>query len=362
VTYRVWSADLLTGQRSSHSDIVATVTAWTLAINAPASIEGTASLDAVEDPVPMLEPDVTMVWVERSGILLCGGIVTKADPDIDARALSWSAAGPASYLDRIEITTDLVYKATDTYDIVRSLVHYAMGKTGSGIGLTVAAPTSSGVTVDITFAGADRRSVLDAITSLAEADDGFEWADQFSVDGGGTPVFVLAIGRPLGRDRSTSLLALEYPGTLATYTWPTSGRRGNVITGSTGGGTTARTSTQTDDASLAAGIPRLELTQADFDSSLSQARLDARTRELLRVSKGLQVVPTLTAYADSDQPLGSYIVGDEARTRLTSAYHRAGPHGEPGFDGWLRIAQISGRPQQTGGKPETVDLTMFPVA
>lgn len=328
--WRVWTTDLLTGAQLSYQ-LPVVIDSYSRQANGAGGFSGTVSLDAAEDPVPVMQPRRTALWVARGDALRWGGIIWPVEPDIEARTMKVSASSFVSYYAHRQIRDTLTFDQVDQFDIVRALVDYAHTAQGGNIRVLVD-QGASGVLRDRTYDGSEAKGVLDALTELAEVENGFEYTEDVYFDQMQRPQAVIRLGHPrLGTDKG---LLFSYPGDVMTYSWPSdpADSVNSVLAVGAGEGSAMLRSVAVDEAELAAGWPLLDGSVSYKDVS-DQGTLDAHASEDLAASTGDKMTPTFTVRTGS---LGAWSIGDQARFMLTSAYHR-GRDGAAGYDGYLRI-------------------------
>lgn len=356
--WRVWTTDLITGAALSYQ-LPMVIESYGRQINGGGTFSGVVSLDAEEDPVPLLQPRKTALWVARDDSIRWGGIIWPTEPDLQARTLKVSASGWLSYYARREIRDTLTYTQLDQLDIVRALIAYAHAAPGGDIRVLVDQITS-GVLRDRTYDGAEVKKLADAITELAEVDGGFEILEDAYVNAQGRPQGILRLGYPaLGRTDKDLLFA--YPGNVIDYSWPSdpADSVNSLLAIGAGEGSAMLRSVAVGQDEIDAGYPLLEGSVSYKDVSV-QSTLDAHAVEDLTASLGDKTTPTLTARTDGPPALGDWSLGDQARVMLTSAYHRARPGAGAGYDGQLRIVAETVTPG-TADQDESCELAFAPV-
>lgn len=335
--WRVWTTDLLTGRQLSFQ-LPMLIDSYSREINGAGSFSGTVSLDAEDDPVPLLQPRRTALWVARDDSLRWGGIVWPVTPDIGNRTMAVSASSFLSYFDRREIRDTLTFAQDDQLDIFRALIDYAQSAPGGNIRVEVSGELS-GVLRDRTYDGSEVKKLGEALSELAQVENGFEYAEDFYFDETGQPVAVIRLGYPHLGTEDTGLV-FAYPGNVTAYSWPSdpANSANSMMAIGAGEGSAMLRSIANDDAELAAGYPLLESSVSYKDISV-QASLDGHAREDLSAQLGDAITPQLTVRTGAvDGPaLGDWGMGDHVRVMLTSPYHRPRADGSAGYDGMLRI-------------------------
>lgn len=163
---------------------------WNEVVNDNAGFEATATLP--EDGASLarlraaLEPDESAIYVKASnGIYPFGGIIVDQDLDWNAgtvtvTAQSWRAWLYSKFLaPKIDLSDDVIYQwaAKDQLLIARQLVQYGLSLDGTTTGVPTFNYNSdlSGRVRDFTLKGTDFKYIGEALDSVAQLDDGFEW-------------------------------------------------------------------------------------------------------------------------------------------------------------------------------------------
>src|SRR5689334_1899216 len=152
-------------------------------------------LDAPEDPRLTCAERRTCLWVSLNERVVWGGIIWDTEPDIPGGQLRIAAQTWSSFFQRSLIRETLVYRTAppgdpsdrgiEQFEIFRSLVAYAQGKTGANIGVVVDGHNSGLTLIRLYGPGAGDgarpdKPVGEAMRELAEDDPGFEFVDDWS--------------------------------------------------------------------------------------------------------------------------------------------------------------------------------------
>jgi hypothetical protein len=351
-------------------------------LNGIGTFSGMVPLNADTAPLgPMAAtiPGRTMLYIDRDGVIIWGGIVWTRRPLTAANGIygmQVQAAELPSYWQHRHVNSLL---STDTavltangsstayvpagqrmYSdqawIVWSLLQYAGADiTGAGsIGVdTNALVSPTGITRSRTYDPAQRPVILDAIRQLAEADGGFDWGVEVGWNSNGTRYRRWQVYYPRrGRTASATGFTFQYGagGNVAAYDWPEDGtllaNRAIALGSGQGQDVVVGQAEATDQ--LASGWPLLE-NVAKYSDVTEYNAIGAHAQADLYAHSTGTTTPTFTVLADADPVLGSYTVGD-------SAIFAIDPDGyyPDGYAAELRIVSI--KVSVTGG-PETVALT-----
>lgn len=295
-------------------------------------------------------PRKTALYVDRDGVLVWGGIIWTRLPE-DGR-LRIDGNDFWSYFRHRYIRATQTFAAVDQLTIAQDLIDYAQGQTGGDIGVQVGSEVS-GVLRDRPYWGYERKNIGEAIEQLASVIDGFD----FAVDvryASGIPERVLSLGYPRrGRTASASGHVFERSrtgGNIVKYPWPEDGTEtANLIDAiGAGEGDSMLISTAVDQSQIDLGLPLLEAVTTYKDVSVQETLTEHAQGDL---EKARQVIsrPQVTVRADADPVFGSYIVGDEARFRISDEWF-------DDIDTYYRITGTSVTPE--GSEGEEVVLTL----
>jgi hypothetical protein len=204
-------------------------------------------------------------------------------------------------------------------DIAAQIVSDAAAVPGSAFsGLVInvidAAPNSNLITVS--YPVSSRQTIDSMVTTLAN--DGYLTGFDFSIDAswsagqGSFPVFALNISYPRrGRIAGSTGLVLDV-GADVDYEWDEdASKQAGSVHGIASGAATFQ-SDVADPAVTGAGYPLLEA-QANFSAINSQTALDGAVSNLLALGEWPAATVLITLPMFGDPPIGSYLVGDDAR-------------------------------------------------
>ena len=353
--YRYLAADLITN--TILAELPLSESRFDLRLNGAGSFAAKLQItDLKVKALPFLaatEPGRTALYVERDGVLLWGGILwtrRSANGGIELGGLEFE-----SYFARRLITMNAVFTAVDQLTIARSLISTAQGVSGGSIAVNLDTSTS-GVLRDRTYNGYELKPVLEALQQLSAVDNGFDYAIDVAYVAG-VPTKTLNLGYPRrGARAGSSGFVFEYPGNVQSYVWPedaTSQATTSYATGAgTGPGQMLAASSRAD--LITAGYPLLE-GKFSYIDVIVQSTLQAHADGDVKALGAPIVVPQITVRADLDPVVGSYMVGDEIRLRITDDRF-ANATTAAGLDTYKRIIAIAVTPPGSGA--ETVTLTL----
>jgi hypothetical protein len=298
--------------------------------------------------------------VTAAGAVTAGGLVNSSGQLVSGGAygaggLPLACQSIESLFARRQIRVPLTFTNLDYFEVVRQLILYATGqwapagyalKTNAQVAGLILPSTMLGQTVTTSYAPADQKDVLSAITDLATEGD-FEFTFEPVLLPGNNLAIELRLGTPrLGQQVGAAGWPLTYPGNVYDYGFPRMGSASlNSIvatapTNSTSAGTwTSNTAAGhgVDLSDLANGYPLLEGSVQDSGAAVTvQAQIDQYADSYVQITTRAPTVPTIVlgAGAPSITQLG---LGDQAPFTATSTLHPARADGSPGIQQVVRI-------------------------
>lgn len=282
--------------------------------------------DSIKQRLKKPSEMATELWLRRNGKIVFAGPLMGGQ--VQGESLSLSANGLLAYLDWMIIPQDLVYKATDQFDIVKGVVDSWQNGAFRHLGIDTTTMGQSGVTMDMTYLKIEVNNVYAKVTALAKAAQGFD----LEVD---PTTRKLQLHYPTrGVDRSTGPEAIVFDDRNVTDTNITFALGpADLATDAFGVGT----GTGQDQASTfystavndelrsrfgAVGIARAfrDVSSQAVNDSFTQALIDARRETLWIPGPNVRVTP--------DADLLTYEVGDTVSYRL---------HNELDIEGAFRL-------------------------
>jgi hypothetical protein len=320
-------------------------------------LSGTGSLHATLSPTfahslsDLLTAGDTVLYVERDGQLLWGGIIWRGEPQGQERPIE--ASGFTSYLHRRhDLHGNLdgrgPYIDADPCQVIRDVWTYAQDQPDGDLAVTVEG-TKSKTTVGTAkspyaIPASDGRPLGDIVDEMADKSDGLEWSETVAWRDGRAERRVLLGAPRLGARREDLSFttgvnvssqpqvvqdADEYAQWVIALGAGEGRKRKLLIDGHRNG--------------------RLRLEYRLETSSKDEAKLKQRAE---RERKARQILPTLTELEILDHPaapLPDLRVGDDVRIRLHE------PHTE--YNEWNRITGWTVRPGQDE-EPERITLKL----
>lgn len=146
-------------------------------LSAPDTLDVSVLVSTLTDPIKqrLEKPSelATELWLRRNGKLVFAGPL--AGGQFSGEEISLAANGLLSYLDWMVITSDLIYKATDQFNIVKGVIDsWQNSDTFRNLGIDTSTMGTSGITMDMTYLKNEVNSVYTKVTDLAKAANGFD--------------------------------------------------------------------------------------------------------------------------------------------------------------------------------------------
>uniref|UniRef100_UPI003F49937B hypothetical protein n=1 Tax=Nonomuraea sp. CA-251285 TaxID=3240002 RepID=UPI003F49937B len=308
-------------------------------------------------------PYRTRLFVERGQSLVWGGWLHDP-PSYDSASgrVTIRAEESLGYFDRRFMPTKR-YDQIDQLEIARDVLALAQAQPGGDMWIGLDAAVLSGRLRDREYSAYDRTPVLSALSQLSEVIDGFEVGVQVGWFGA-TPQETLLLGYPrLGRALGASGLAWEYDRfvssqqTLESFQWSPAGipmATRSIASAETDEGVQLSATADRPDL-IADGYPLLEYGET-FDGVSDAATLQDHADALQGVRSAPRIAATATAMAQPGLEVGGFLVGDDVLVRISDWRFPPGPHGEPGFIGYLRIVGVDVTPGEEGAESYSFTL------
>lgn len=328
--YTVLAYDLMSNTQVG--ELPVTGISWEDTLNRAGGFQTALPLRSEIATVANIDTWRTAIFVDRDGVLLYGGIVTKADVSADDTAtLAISGTGFFGYYrggdNRRTIRSrqgmsyaagsgsEVRFTAVDQFRIVSDLIAHGNFFTGGNIGLAVQmhGPSGglSGVTRDRSYYGYERKTIGEAIEQLAEVNGGFDFSTTVQWSGN-TPTRILHLWYPrVGRSVD---LVLEQNKNITSLSYSRDGEgQANDVTATGSGDGDKMLTAQSFNINRVyptAPYPLLEAVTAYRDvNRRSTLNLHAQA-DRLELQTPVETM-SMSIIDTEDVPLGSYIVGDD---------------------------------------------------
>lgn len=355
--YRYLFADLLTNEIVA--ELPLTGVSFTQQLNQAGTFQGHLLLSGVNSAALNVDastiPGRSVVYVDRNGILVWGGIIWGRQYNSQAQQLTIQAREFESYFERRRINATTAFTNTDQLVIARTLMNDAQAAASGNIGVVVGSETS-GVLVDRVYYDYELKTVYSAIQDLSRQDDGFDFNIRVSYSGG-IPTKTLVLGYPrIGTpysSTSASSLVFNFPaGNIVEYEYPEDGSvAANKLYALGAGSNEGKLiSIQSDATKLADGWALLE-EQANYSDITDQTVLDELALGQVEAVSYPPTVIKIVVPAYQDPVFGTYAIGDDARLIINDNRF---PNG---LDEIYRIVGFNVQPGEAGPERVTITLT-----
>lgn len=283
---------------------------WTNALSVPQDLSATCLIAGLTDPVITRLRDLatqpTELWLYRNGRVVFAGPIQTGS--VQGESLTLNAKGLMTYLSSMFVTADLVYKATDQFQVVKGLVDHWQALDYGNYGIDTSHVTNSGVTLDVTYLKTELHNIGQRIIDLGKTATGFD----IEID----PITrqlqlwypTKGVNRSTGEDSvvfdarnisSSNIMFSVTPTDVASEAFGTG-------TASSSDGNTYSTASNPD---LRAKYGRSGVS-ATFSSVPDQSTLDTFVQALVNARASALMVPGPEARDTPDADIGSYGVGD----------------------------------------------------
>lgn len=354
-TYRYLFADLLTNEIIA--ELPLTGVSFTQQLNQAGSFQGHILLGGLNSEyynvLPATIPGRNAIYVDRSGVIVWGGVIWGRDYSSADQTLSIQAREFESYLERRRINTTIAFNNTDQLSIAQTLVNQMQAQTNGDIGIQIV-PASSGILLDRTYYDYELKTYYNALQDLSRAEDGFDFNILCAYGGSGVTK-TLNLGYPrLGVVYSSTNIqatVFDFPGNIVEYLYPEDGSiaANKVYALGAGSNEGKLVSIQTDPTKLTTGWPLLE-EQANYSDVTDQTYLDQLAEGQVNAVSYPPTVLRIVVPAYVTPIFGTYSIGDDARVMITDVFF------PDTLDEVYRIVGLSIEPGEDG--PERVTLTL----
>lgn len=361
-TYRYLFADLLTNQILA--ELPLTGVSFNQQLNSVGSFTGHLLLSGVNATTLNVDsgttPGRTVIYVDRNGVLVWGGIIWLREYNSTTQTLTFQAREFLSYYERRRITATVAYTNIDQLQIAQATMSDSAGVPNGNIGLLYnqdsGSTTVSGVLVSRTYYSYELKTVLNAIQDLSKQNTGFDFEISVYYDGDGNPAksFNTYYPRAGIAYSSTSLDApvFELPsGNIVEYTYPedASVAANTVYIVGAGSNEGKLIGAASDTTKLSTGWALLEDTGNYSDITDATVLTNLAIGQVTAVSYPPTTLKVI-APPFVNPEFGTYEIGDDVRIRLTDNRFPTG------LDSIYRLVALEVLPGENG--PERVTLTL----
>lgn len=339
----------------------------------------------------------TAIYVELNGELVWGGILQQCSYDSTTYAAQLNGMDWWGYFNQGRIISwNSYYSNTEQLLIAADLINIAQGQassssqspavaagyvSGGNVGVqlgyipqrALAGTFASGVDITVGWAESSFKSIGQAVSDIGTGALGFDWSIDVAYQSG-VPTKTYNLWYP--RAGRTVQQQRQYGGAVTfdmgsasgqSYTWPSGNNQpaNTMFAAGSGSGNTAIASVAADPTLWDAGWPLLE-NSVSYTDVTSQNVLDNLALANLDTVKYPISLPTIryNAGSDSNQPLGSFALGDDCRLMIPPD-----PYFPSGYDSsgnglgenWWRVQQITTTVNDQGKSYIEIVLGLPPV-
>lgn len=360
-TYRYLFADLLTNEILA--ELPLTGVSFTKQLNQSGTFSGHVLLSALQSAQFNVNaatiPGRSVVYVDRDGELIWGGIIWNRTYNSTEQALGITAREMESYFERRRISTTQSFNNIDQLVIARTLIDNAQLVPFGDIGVITGSETS-GVLIDRVYYDYELKNVYQAIQDLSRAEDGFDFYIDVAYDNiTEEPKKTLVLAYPRSGTvydvNDPEALVFIFPaGNIVEYEFPEDASiAANKIYALGAGSNEGKLVSIADDTTKFADGWALLEDVANYSDVTDSTLLDELSiGQVLAVSyppTTLKIV--VPAYVTP--VLNDYDIGDDARIIITDERF-------PGtLDAVYRIVALNVQPGEDGPERVTITLTNY---
>lgn len=275
-------------------------------LNEPGSGSMSIRLADCPDLTSDLRPWNTRLFIERSGVILYGGLIETTDVDFGAEVVTVNTTGILGYLRKVALLANINHSSADQDLIARSIVD----QHGANVGIT-STPNSHGVTRDRTYFGAQAKNAWEALSQLSTVNNGFDFRLSHTRSGSTISSTFTTQYPATGRSTEFTFDAVMLEGLQATID-------GTAMVGLARayGGTVGDEPiyVQNISAGFTSLYPDLHEVQY-FGDIQSTSNLSAKALRMVTRGGAPIIRASFTKHPDVLPTLGSYLVGDLVRFR-----------------------------------------------
>jgi len=356
--YRYLLADVLTNQILAELSL--TNVNFTQQLNTAGTFTGelllagvnTAKLNVLNSTIPAR----CAIYVDRSGVLVWGGIIWNREWDTGNQRLKITAREFESYFERRRIASTLVFTNQDQLTIAENLINAAQSVPYGNINVLIPSTTSGVIIGSQIYYNYELKTYFNALLDLAKNNNGFDFNIKVAYDGSRNPTKTLQLGYPrLGNTYSSSSATVpvfQIPaGNIVQYNYKEDGTKAANSVYATGAGSNEGKliANSVDTTKTLSGWPLLE--DSSNYSNITDSTLlgGLASGQVLATSYPPQTLQ-IVAPPYLDPVFGTYNLGDQARVILKDDFYPST------FDGNYRIVGLNVSPGENG--PERVTLTL----
>jgi len=272
-----------------------------------------------------LKPGRSTIYIEKDGVIVGAYILWELFVIYPANRIRLIGEGLWSYFRKRVIETTVEFSGTDQFLIAKNLIDTALNKTGGNIVnmSTTGTSTSSGITLDRSYYGYQRRFVGEAIEDLADRENGFDFEiDTEWVPNSSPPTISNTYRQYYPKKGTTALVVFDLDANLTRLQWQQKAQKFVNKLYMVGAGSADDTTlvTATDVGSLTKGYPLLEHKLVKKDVADSGLLSQYAVRELNQRNQLYEILTLELDPKSVETRLGSFKIGDIARVKASRGW------------------------------------------
>jgi len=292
-------------------------------------------------------PGFTFIAVERNDIPIWAGPIVSRVYQSQSKSCQLAAVTFEKYPDRQIIDTDITYNNTEQRNIFRNLWTTMQSIPERNLNINVPSSFTTAILKTISVLSTDMKYYGEVMSSLADADNGFDWYIALSKSASGYYRKDLLIGYPQLGTFSDATVVMEYPGSILNYymTESISNAATNVFVVGNGEGSSMILGKSTQTAMLNAGWPRWDIDISRKDVN-SQVHINGLANQEGAKRKPPMPIIKATLKANLIPVFGSFGLGDSVKIQIKD------PRNPTGFTATSRMVRWELTPQSSDSTEE----------
>lgn len=291
-------------------------------MNYGGQFQGTYQLDQTgrnnADLVAASTPGKTWVTCERNGIPIWHGFIWSRVYSAQSKSMQLFGLSFEQYARKRLLLRNYDYEDTEQRNIFRQFWLDIQSDTGGNLNINVPSSFPTVKTKDYASLITDFRYANQAMSEIADAEDGFDWYITITKDGNNYRKDLL-IGYPtLGSGIGPGMTVFEFPGNITQYyyTEPMADAGTNVYVLGAGEGSEMIIGAYEQTLMLNQGWPRwdVDISRKDINN---QGNLNTYTTQVAAIRKPPMAVIKLSVKGNLEPEFGSYNLGDTCKIVIT---------------------------------------------
>jgi hypothetical protein len=344
-SYRCWVATVA-APTVALGELPFSALSYNSVLNGSATASVSLPLDSFANDTMAIAPGSTVLWVERAGALVFGGIIWTMGGDVAGNSVTLNAGDFMSYYARRVLRSTLTYSGIDSHIIARGVIDAANGETDA-LGIVGTADTStSGVLGSATFYGWDRKNVAGAVAQLSQVNNGFDYKLELTLPGDVPTVEFVCVSPNTG---NVTAHVFDLQSNIEALSFVVSGA--SIVTQADALGSGAGDARVTATATEAGSQYALMQSAVSFSDVSLEASLQSHADRLLALSRSPVSAVSIDVRTDVDPAPDAYSVGDLVEVRAAKGFFTCPTA--------MRIVQVD---VKSSGNSESVSLKLADAA